>query len=194
VEIEEASARTARAHSEPLLSQTRTTNEAAASPRATPHDREISPIRPETDNLIPPQTLHGRSYASIQRPTFTSSEDDDTLIHSEVSSSNSRQLTSPESPQLRPRISIPADLSRSTGYSIDAYRQLLEFVIQKSNRSTLPFRDPVNNVDELIDDPSFYDGYDHDAVFGIRAEDEWGHNSKLGAAGELYVGEICNRD
>jgi hypothetical protein len=143
----------------------------------------------KSEILVPPQTLYGRFYTFIRTPTFTSSEDNDTLIHSKVSSSNSTQLTSLESPHLCPRISIAADLSRSTGYSVDAFRQLLEFVIQKSNRSTLLFRDPVNNVNELMDNSSSYDGYDHDAVFGIRAEDEWGHNSRLGAAGELYVSD-----
>ncbi|KAF4634009.1 hypothetical protein G7Y89_g4107 [Cudoniella acicularis] len=71
-------------------------------------------------------------------------------------------------------------------HNVDAYVELLDHVIRIASRTDLPHSDfpaaPSNG--------QFLRGYDREAAFGIRSQNQMLHDSKIGAAGELFVFEI----
>ncbi|RFU34079.1 hypothetical protein B7463_g2224, partial [Scytalidium lignicola] len=70
--------------------------------------------------------------------------------------------------------------------NVDAYTQLLSHVIRIARQTNLPRSDfpaaPGNG--------RYLPGYDHQAAFGVRELNQMRHDSKIGAAGELFVYEI----
>jgi len=67
--------------------------------------------------------------------------------------------------------------------NVDAYTQLLSHVIRLARQTSLPqstFPAAPGNGQYLL-------GYDHQAAFGVRVLDQMRHDSKIGAAGELFV-------
>ena len=71
-------------------------------------------------------------------------------------------------------------------FTHSAYLELLNNVIRIARQVTLPHRDalagPANS--------QFYQGFDHDAAFGIRSQGQMNHDFKIGAAGELFVSNL----
>ena len=65
----------------------------------------------------------------------------------------------------------------------NAYTQLLSHVIRLARQTSLPqstFPAAPGNGQYLL-------GYDHQTAFGVRVLDKMRHDSKIGAAGELFV-------
>jgi hypothetical protein len=78
---------------------------------------------------------------------------------------------------LTPRTLTPYDASQDVvhSYSRTGYARLVEHVLQSVWLDMSP-------IDEE------YRGFNHAATFGTRQGDEFGYNSRIGAAGESYVG------
>ncbi|KFZ02938.1 hypothetical protein V502_11372 [Pseudogymnoascus sp. VKM F-4520 (FW-2644)] len=70
--------------------------------------------------------------------------------------------------------------------NVDAYTQILGHVIRIARQTNLPQNDfpaaPTNG--------QHLPGYDHQAVFGVRGLNQTRHDTKIGAAGELFAYEI----
>ena len=82
----------------------------------------------------------------------------------------------------------PEIAERRTYYSRDAYRDLLENVIQLARQTDLPH---FNS--RAIGNNQFLEGFDPVITFGIRSLGQMNHDIKIGAAGELFVSTVHSR-
>jgi hypothetical protein len=76
-----------------------------------------------------------------------------------------------------------------TYYSRDAYRDLLENVIRLASQTNLPHIDSR----AIVGNNQFLEGFDPVRTFGVRSQGQMNHDTKIGAAGELFVSIIHNR-
>src|SRR5208282_730118 len=60
----------------------------------------------------------------------------------------------------------------------------LNSVVQIAKRVALPHRDFINAEGHFGDFP-LHQGFDHEAAFGIRSQDQMAHDTRIGTAGEL---------
>jgi hypothetical protein len=88
----------------------------------------------------------------------------------------------------RPELS-PEIADRRTYDSRDAYRDLLENVIRLASQTNLP---PLNSR-ATVGNGQFLEGFDRVITFGIRSQGQMNHDTKIGAAGELFVSTVHNR-
>jgi hypothetical protein len=63
------------------------------------------------------------------------------------------------------------------------YRDLLDNVIRIASRISIPRRD----AEIVLGDGQFHEGHDHEAAFGVRSQAQMAHDTRIGAAGELFV-------
>lgn len=83
-----------------------------------------------------------------------------------------------------PNILLPRSPSPDQRFDPDsAYRGLLENVIRKASQISIPRCD----AEIAFGDAQFHEGYDHEAAFGVRSQAQMNHDTKIGAAGELFV-------
>ena len=110
----------------------------------------------------------------VSRASIAISEGGSTLL----SNVSSPQLSLEPEPDNIPNIPIQGIFS-----NVDAYTQLLGHVIRIARHTSLPQSDfpaaPGNG--------QYLPAYDHQAAFGVRALHQMRHDSKIGAAGELFV-------
>jgi hypothetical protein len=76
-----------------------------------------------------------------------------------------------------------------TYYSRDAYQDLLENVIRLASQTNLPHL----NSRAIVGNNQFLEGFDPVITFGIRSQGQMNHDTKIGAAGELFVSTVHNR-
>jgi hypothetical protein len=98
-------------------------------------------------------------------------------------------ISNVSSPQQFPRFAqdnIPDIPIQGMFGNADAYSQLLGQVIRLARQSNLP----RSNFSAARGNGQHLPGYDHQTAFGIRALDQMRHDSKIGAAGELFVSII----
>lgn len=86
----------------------------------------------------------------------------------------------------------PPDRNPETGEwtraynSRDAYRDLIENVIRLANQTSLPHL----NSNTAMGDNDFIEGFDSSSTFGIRSQGQLSHDTKIGAAGEVFVSTV----
>jgi len=135
-------------------------------------EEEVVVITPEGTSRVIANEFFGVSQVS--RASIAISESGSTPP-SDVSS---RQLFLEPEPDNIPNIPIQGIFG-----NVDAYTQLLGHVIRIARQTNLPQADfpaaPGNG--------QHLPGYDHQAAFGVRALNQMRHDSKIGAAGELFV-------
>ena len=83
----------------------------------------------------------------------------------------------------------PEIADRRIYYSRDAYRDLLENVIRLASQTNLPHL----NSRAIVGNNRFLEGFDPVLAFGIRSQGQMNHDTKIGAAGELFVSTVHNR-
>jgi hypothetical protein len=77
----------------------------------------------------------------------------------------------------------PEDVAQGIFAGIDAYRELLDNVIRIASRTTLPRYRAMAGPGG----GQFHPGFDLEAAFGVRSQDQMTHDTRIGAAGELFV-------
>ena len=77
----------------------------------------------------------------------------------------------------------PEDVAQGIFAGIDAYRELLDNVIRIASRTTLPRYGAMARPGG----GQFHPGFDLEAAFGVRSQDQMTHDTRIGAAGELFV-------
>jgi len=119
------------------------------------------------------------------------SEQDDIAVEETPASSVMRSPSPPGADHIHdsPELLSPEIADGRTYYSRDAYRDLLENVIQLGSRANLPHF----NSGAVMGNNQFLGGFDPVATFGIRTQGEMNHDTKIGAAGELFVSTVHNR-
>lgn len=95
--------------------------------------------------------------------------------------------TSPDWPSNVARINSEA-LRQQLDHTLDHFRNLLENIILVA--STRHF--PHNGVTQFLGIGHFFPGFGHAATFGVRNLDQIGHDTRIGAAGELFVSFILH--
>jgi hypothetical protein len=125
------------------------------------------------------------------------------LAESETSSSGDEEENTPRSqatpassavrrsasPYFAQQINIPRDpanpdiIGRRNDDVYAAYRNLLDHVIQLASQRDLP----SFNSREGFGNGQFHEGFDHAEAFGNRTQGQMSHDTKIGAAGELFV-------
>jgi hypothetical protein len=135
-------------------------------------EEEVVVITPEGTSRVIADEFFGVSQVS--RASIAISEGGSTP----PSNVSSPQLFLEPEPDNIPNISIQGIFG-----NVDAYTQLLGHVIRIARQTSLPQSDfpaaPGNG--------QHLPGYDHQAAFGVRALNQMRHDSKIGAAGELFV-------
>jgi len=71
-------------------------------------------------------------------------------------------------------------------FSRDAYRDLLANVIRLASQTSLPHLNSMESVANNL----HLEGFDHGRTFGLRSQGQIDHDTKIGAAGELFVSTV----
>jgi hypothetical protein len=186
VTIEEATShlRDSRAQSAPLLTSRNSLGQRGSSNRSNLENGESFPGFNDADILRSPISPRGIRAST---PSTTASD-----IRGTPASSGSRHST-PQPSREPANISLgspsPEDVNQDNYYSYDAYRELLDHVIRIANNTNLPQRDSIARYG----DGQFHPGFDHEAAFGIRSQAQMTHDTRIGAAGELFVRNFKSR-
>lgn len=105
-------------------------------------------------------------------------------------SSIRRSLSPPATDQIHDRPELSPEIAdRRTYDSRDAYRDLLENVIRLASQTNLPHL----NSRATVGNDQFLEGFDRVITFGIRSQGQMNHDTKIGAAGEVFVSTVHNR-
>lgn len=153
----------------------------------------IQPIRRRViDNLDPREEVEGiEGSADLdRRPIAVANEFFGRSQVSQASVTASEGGSTPRSNISSPRLffepeedDIPNIPIPGLFGSVDAYTQLLDHVIRLARHARLP----QSNSPAAVGRGQHLPGYDHLAAFGVRSLDQMRHDSKIGAAGELFV-------
>jgi hypothetical protein len=184
IATEEATApsRNSRAQSAPLLTSRNRLGQPRSSDRLSLENGELSSSFIDTEIPLPSTIFPGDIPASIS--STTTSDIQDTPASSGLRDPTLEPL--PELANISPRSLSPEDVGRGNFSSNDAYRELLDNVIRIANRTNLPHRDFMTEPRDF----QFHQGFDHEAAFGIRSQDQMTHDTRIGAAGELFVSNL----
>jgi hypothetical protein len=95
-------------------------------------------------------------------------------------------LSPPAADQLQDRPESSPEIADRTYYSPNAYRDLLDNVILLASQANLPHR----NSGATGGNDQFLEGFDPVVTFGIRSQGQMNHDTKIGAAGEVFVSTV----
>jgi hypothetical protein len=159
-------------------------------------------LEAEGIGMVPDIAPPPRPAASESSEEDTSDEDVIAVEDIVVSSRSSRARGTPASSVRRshsplaadqihdpPELLSPEIADRRPYYSYDAYRALLENVIRLASQTNLPHL----NSRAAVGNNQFLEGFDRLITFGIRSQGQMSHDTKIGAAGEVFVSTVHNR-
>ena len=159
-------------------------------------------LEAEGIGMVPDIAPPPRPAADESSAEGTGEQDFITVEDTVASSRSSRAQAIPASSVRRPHSPPAADQIRDhpellspevadvrTYYSRDAYRDLLENVIRLATQTNLPHL----NSRATVGNNQFLEGFDRVIAFGIRSQGQMNHDTKIGAAGELFVSTVHNR-
>lgn len=155
----------------------------------------IAPLpRPAADGSSAEASTDESSTATSDQEIISGEEAVASLWSSQAprapTSSVTRSLSHPGADLLQDRPEpAPEIADRRTYYSPDAYRDLLDNVIRIASQANLPHL----NSRATAGNGQFLEGFDPVITFGIRSQGQVNHDTKIGAAGELFVSTVHHR-
>lgn len=168
-----------RAQSAPLLTSRNTTGQNISTSRANLINGDSSHNFADAETSHSPLTSSRGSRASTPSTTMSDSRDSPGLS----SYTDSALRPSREPANLPHRRSSQEDINQRNHFYYNAYIELLDHVIRIANRINVPHRGFIAGPGSA----RLLPGFDHEAAFGIRSQGQMNHDTRIGAAGELFV-------